>query len=676
MPDKKTVLPADAPGLGRRKFFGTVAVGAAGTAAAVAASSAALAQGADTSQTMSPPPPAPSGPAPVAGPPAAPARAIIGPPSSFLQVDEVGPVPKDMPVNVGKTGSDFMVDVLKTLDFDYCAVLPGSTFRALQESLINYGNNTSPELITCTNEDICTSFAHGYAKTAGKPMLALVHGVVGLQHCTMGLYNAWCDRVPMVVIVGNTGDAAGRASAGAEWAHSALDNGAFTRDFTKWDDQPLSLEHFAMSMVRAKTLATAVPTAPTLIVADNGLGESLMNGPGPYIPAFTLDVPPVGDADAVRQAAKMLAGATAPVILADRLVRSQAGMDNLVQLAETLGAPVIDIASRLNMPSQHPLNLSFASDEVLAKADVIIALEAVNLYGALHKYRDLPHRTYLPVIKPDTKVISISSHDLLMKSNFQDFDRYQPADLAIVGDGEATLPMLIEAVKQAGLGSAVSDRTNKMKSQTDALHKKLRHNATYGWNDSPISVPRLCAEIGYTLKNEDWALVSPQDFQSFWPTKLWNMTKYYQYNGGAGGYGIGYVPGASAGAALAHHNAGRIAVSISGDGELMMNPGALWTMAHHRIPLLTVMHNNRAWHQETMHVQRMADRHSRGITRAVIGTTMRDPDVDFAKLASSFGVWSQGPITDPNDLAPALQQALAVVKQGQPALLDVVSQGR
>jgi acetolactate synthase-1/2/3 large subunit len=146
--------------------------------------------------------------------------------------------------------------------------------------------------------------------------------------------------------------------------------------------------------------------------------------------------------------------------------------------------------------------------------------------------------------------------------------------------------------------------------------------------------------------------------------------------GGAGGYGVGYGAPAAVGAALANKKHGRLTVNIQNDGDLMYAPGVLWTAAHHRIPLLNVMHNNRAYHQELMHVQRMANRHNRGVTRAHIGTTIDDPNIDFAILAKGMGVYSEGPITDPKDLGPAIRRAVEVVKRGEPALVDVVTQPR
>jgi acetolactate synthase I/II/III large subunit len=154
------------------------------------------------------------------------------------------------------------------------------------------------------------------------------------------------------------------------------------------------------------------------------------------------------------------------------------------------------------------------------------------------------------------------------------------------------------------------------------------------------------------------------------------MTKFYQFIGGSGGYGEGYGAPSSTGAALANRKHGRITVAIQNDGDLMYSNGVLWTAAHHRIPLLSVMHNNRAYHQEVMHVQRMAARHQRGIEQAGVGTTLTDPNIDYAKVAQGMGVHAEGPVTDPKDLGPAIARALAVVKRGEPALVDVVTQPR
>jgi acetolactate synthase-1/2/3 large subunit len=570
------------------------------------------------------------------------------------------------------------VDVLKSLPLDYIATMPGSTFRGLHESIINYGNNKAPELLTCLHEEIAVGMGHGYAKVANKPMGALLHGVVGLQHGSMAIYNAWADRVPIYVMVGNT-LALEERRPGVEWTHSAQDNAAMVRDYTKWDDMPVSLPHFAESGVRAWRISMTPPFAPTVITVDGELAERAISEEAVAIPRLTRLTAPVGDPNAVMQAAKMLVGASNPVILVDRLVRTDEGMQSLVALAEALQAPVIDKGGRMNFPSRHPLNHTGSASALLHNADVVLGLEVNDLWGAVNNYRDRIVRESAPVMKSTAKLITISAADLLMHPNIQDFQRYQPADLAISGDGEATLPILVEAVKRSlPKPDAFADRGAKLKEAFNASLQRYRQAATYAWDASPISVARLCAEIYGQIEHENWALVSASQFQSDWPTKLWDFKHSWQHIGGAGGSGVGYTGPSSIGAALAHRDAGggRLPVSIMGDGEIMCCPGTFWTAAHHRIPLLMVMHNNRAYHQEVMHVQRMADRHGRGIDRAGIGTVIQDPNIDFAKMADSMGVWSTGPIEDPAKLGPALQQAIAVVKQGLPALVDVVCQPR
>jgi acetolactate synthase-1/2/3 large subunit len=261
----------------------------------------------------------------------------------------------------------------------------------------------------------------------------------------------------------------------------------------------------------------------------------------------------------------------------------------------------------------------------------------------------------------------------------QDLQRYPEVDLAIQADAEATLPSLIEAVKRQLTDArkrVFADRGAKLAVQRLQLLEQARSAAAYGWDASPISTARLCMELWAQIKDEDWSLVSTPNFVSNWPQRLWDMKKPYQFIGGGGGYGEGYGAPAATGAALANRKHGRLTVNIQNDGDLMYSNGVLWTAAHHRIPMLSVMHNNRAYHQEVMHVQRMAARHQRGVTSAAIGTTLTDPNIDYSKIAQGMGAYAEGPISDPKDLAPAIRRALAVVKRGEPALVDVLTQPR
>ena len=561
-----------------------------------------------------------------------------------------------------------MVDVLKSLGFEYVCANPGSSFRALHESIVNYGGNKGPELITCCHEEQSVAMADGYAKIEGKPLAVMAHSTVGLQHASMAIYNAYAGQMPAFIILGNTIDATARRP-GVEWLHSAQDAASMVRDYSKWDDLPISLAHFAESAMRAYRIAMTPPMGPVLLVADSDLQETpIESGAKLRIPKLTLNAPPAADANAVAEVAKLLVAAENPVLLADRAVRTPAGMKLLVELAETLQAPV----ASGKFPSRHPLNQA-GGRALIGNADLIVGLEVPDLWGAVNSFRDQLHRSSQPITKAGAKIISISASDLDIKSNYQYFERYPETDISIAADAEATLPYLIEACKRlitADRKRAIEERGKRWAAAHEQGIERARTEATYGWDSTPISTARMAAEIWNVIKDKDWSLVGGT------PSRLWNVDKYYQTISGGGAAGVGYGAPASVGAALANRKYGRLSVSIQNDGDLMYAPCVLWTAAHHRIPLLSVMHNNRAYHQEVMHIQRMANRHQRGITNAGIGTAITDPNVDYATVARGMGVHGEGPITDPKDLGPALRRALEIVQRGEPALVDVVTQPR
>ncbi len=582
-------------------------------------------------------------------------------------------------ITVDRPGSDFMVDCLKSLNFEYLCANPGNSFRSLHESLINYGGNKAPEFITCCHEESAVAMGHGYAKIEGKPLMVCVHGTVGLQHASMAIYDAFCDRVPVYVILGNFPDAAMRFGQ-VDWTHSAQDPAAMIRDFVKWDDQPVSLQHFAESSIRAYKIATTPPMMPVALVAGHELQEDpIADGANLSVPKLTMSSPPAGDSSAVDEAARMLVAAENPVLVTDRVARTPEGLARMIELAELLQAPVVDRNGRMNFPTRHALNHTERAGAAVGSADLVMGLELTDFWSAVHSVRGIRNPVVQSAVKPGTKFISVTSNDLYLKSNYQDFQRYQPVDLAIAADAQATLPSLIESVKQQmndDRRRAFADRGAKHASAHQQTMQMQREAATAAWDASPISTARLSAELWAQIKNEDWSLVSNCQFVSRWPLRLWDFSKHYHYIGGEGGYGVGYGAPASVGAALANKKHGRLTVSIQNDGDLMFAPGVLWTAAHHRIPLLIIMHNNRAYHQELMQVQIMANEHNRGITRASIGSVLTDPAIDYAKLAQGMAVHSEGPISDPNDLGPAIKRAIEIVKNGEPALVDVLTQPR
>jgi acetolactate synthase-1/2/3 large subunit len=410
--------------------------------------------------------------------------------------------------------------------------------------------------------------------------------------------------------------------------------------------------------------------APVVIVADSELQEApIADRAKLRVPKLTLASPPAGEPGAVAEVAKLLVAAENPVILADRAVRSDAGMKLLVELAETIQAPVV--AGKF--PTRHPLSLG-GGRGVIRNADVILALEVPDFWGAVNNTRDQQEKSVQPLTKKGAKLVSITANDLNIKSNYQDFERYTEVDIALAADPEATLPSLIEACKRLitpDRKRALEERGKKLAVAHEQGMEQARTAATYAWDASPISVARLYAELWDVIKDKDWALAGGAG-----GSRLWNIDKHYRTISGGGAAGVGYSAPASVGAALAHRKHGRLVVSVQNDGDLMYAPGVLWTAAHHRIPLMSVMHNNRAYHQEVMHVQRMANRHQRGITNAAIGTTITDPNIDYATVARGLGIHGEGPITDPKDLGPALRRGVEIAQRGEPVLVDVVTQPR
>ena len=576
---------------------------------------------------------------------------------------------------IPRPGSDFMVDVIKSLNVEYVAANPGSSFRSLHESVVNYGGNKSPELITCLHEESSVAIAHGYAKAAGKPMAVMAHGSVGFQHAAMAVYNAWCDRVPVIMFGGNGIDADKRRP-GTEWSHSVQDPALLLRDYVKWDDAPGSLQHFAESTVRAYRVATTGQMGPVVIMADIDLQEDAIHGKPPSIPKLRPTLPLQGDTGALQEAAKLLLNAKNPVIMADRAARNQDGVKALVKLAESLQAPVVDLGGRMNFPNTHHLCLSDQKRALVRDADVILMLEVYDPWGQVNGLSD-PFKTVRPEAKADVKIITIGMNDVSIRSNYQDFQRFLSVEMAIPGEAQASMPVLTDYILKnttSAQKTSFEARRELMKKRWEKQLQDAKEGAALGWDAAPISTARLAMETFEVIKNEPWCLAVSDRIA--WARKLWPTTQYHQMLGGSGGQGVGYGLPASVGAALANKSLGRMTVTFQPDGDLLYAPGALWTAAHHKIPLLMVMHNNGGYYQEVMHLQRMASLHNRRTDQAWIGNSLRNPDIDFAKIAQGMGVWAEGPIKDPSQLKGALQRALAEVKQGRPALLDVVCQAR
>jgi acetolactate synthase-1/2/3 large subunit len=550
-------------------------------------------------------------------------------------------------------GSDFMVDVIRSLGIEYAACNPGSSFEGLHESIINYGNNTMPELITCCHEESAVAMAHGYGKIESKPMLALLHGTIGVQHAAMAIYNAYCDRTPILMIAGN-GDGVP--------THNAIDPAVVVRDYVKWDHQPETLAEFGQTLIRAYKLAMTPPMAPVLVVMNTKIQQAAM-AQNMAIPKLVMPKPPSADIGSLREVAKMLVAAQNPKVNAGRLARTPNGITLLVELAEMLQMPVNVGGDRVNFPSRHPL-----AGNGDGQPDLMLGLE--------------PGGGFFPAgdgAPASAKRVNISSMEFLATHNFNVLGYAGSGDMVLGGDGEASLPDLTEEVRKLvtpDMKRRFEERGKKHAEANRRARESAVERAQLGWDASPIAMGRVCAELWPLIQNEDWSLVSPQTFAGGWPNRLWNIDKHYRFIGEQGAGGMGYGAPASVGAALANKKYGRLSINLQTDGDLNYAPGVLWTAAHHKIPMLSIMHNNRGYHQEVMFIAQQASLRNRGQDRAHIGTRLIDPNIDYAMMAKTYGMHGEGPITDPKDLAAVLKRSVERVKQGEPVLIDVVTQPR
>ena len=584
-------------------------------------------------------------------------------------------VPAAPPSDGRRYGSDVVVDLLQHYDIPYVALNPGSSFRGLHDSLVNYGAN-QPEMILCQHEEIAVGMAHGYAKASGKPMAAIVHDVVGLLHSCMAIYYAYIDRAP-VLVLGATGPLnEARRRPRIDWIHTANVQGSAVRDYTKWDDQPASVDGIPGSFARAYRVAMTEPQGPVYLCYDAQLQEDPIDReiglPDPD--AARAPTRMAADPTALRCVAEMLLAAERPVIMAEFLGRDHDAFDALVRLAESLSVPVYDVRARLNFPTQHPLNMT--GTDILAEADLILALDVRDFERATTRL-DSTSRTIVPIVRPDCKFVEIGFADLELSSWSMDYGRLQETCLSVLGDTSLAVPALTDqALELLGKDGArrerIAARGREIAGRHAAARAGWRRQAREDWDASPMTTARLASEVWEAIKAEDWVLTA--NTLEDWAPRLWDFDRAYRHPGKA--LGTATQIGISLGVALAHKGTGRLVVDIQPDGDLMFDAGALWVAAKHEIPFLIVMYNNRAYYNDWEHQIRMARHRKTPLERANIGMDMRGPAPDFAKLAQSMGWYGEGPIEDPSDVGPALRRAIGQVKEGRPALVDTVTRFR
>ena len=630
------------PDLERREFLKGVATGAA-----------ALAAPSGQAQRVAPADAAPSAPPPS--------------PASLAR-DAGGAAPQSSPETlVRHPGSDLMVQTLKELGIEFVAANPGSSFEGLQESLVNYGTppNTMPELITALHEESAVDMANGYAKAQGKPMCALLHGTLGLQHAAMAIYQAYYAGTPLLLLAGRDD--------GFIQAHTANDMAAIVRSFTKWDAQPKTLPECLDALQEAYRQALTPPTGPALVIIDTELQKQEAGNLA--VPRYRPPLIEGLDPASAREIAGRLVSAANPRIAVGQL-RTAEGVREAIELAELVGAVATTAATSgpMSFPQRHRLCGPGASPTY----DFTLALETGSPDVAL--------------VGPRIAAIAAARDKLGIGFGGLRGNRAPGAAPAPPGsstgrripiDAEASLPELLRAVRSLMTPSrerliaarsqkhAAANRAAAVRAVRAAIEEKR-----IGWDARPISTARVYAELWPHIMNEDWCLASPSAFSGAHHRELWAHDRPYSYLGPQGAGGMGYGAGACAGAALAARGRGRLVINVQTDGDLNYAPGVLWTAVHHRLPLLTVMHNNRAWHQEFMFLEFMAGARGRGTDRAHIGSTLREPYIDYKKMAEGYGMAGEGPIEQPELLEAAFRRGVSSVKRGEPYLIDVITQPR
>lgn len=571
-------------------------------------------------------------------------------------------------------GSDLMVDALCELGVEYLALNPGATLRGFHESLVASGRLP---MILALHENVAVGIAHGYAKTTGRAMAVALHDLVGLQTGSMALFNAYLDMVPMLVLGGSGPADASRRRPWIDWIHAASDQGAFVRPFVKWDDQPSSLPATVHAIARGLDVANAFPCGPAYVTLDAGAQEDVLEdaaGGNPlWSPRTRLArraASTVPDAE-LATVAEALVTARRPLLLADNSGRTAAGYAALIRLAETLGAPVVDLGGRHNFPNTHWADAAGPHWQRLAEADVVLSIDARDPYWSLAR-TDVAGRDFTWVPGPDATVFVLSGSALLERAPLHRSPAlWDRAAALLPADSALALPRLAEIVAELVRGTDSAARDERIAALKAAAEPPSVRRARVARTDSgPISPTRLAVGTYDAVADGPWQLAFGALYGRVRAT--WDMPEWNCYLGVSGGGGLGYGVPASMGCALAHRDDDTLVVDLQPDGDFLYTASALWTAAAQSLPLLVVMANNRTYNQDRMHQSEIGAARGRG-TDVAPGIDIDQPPVDFAALARAQGVEAFGPVQDAAELDTTLARAAAIVRtQRRPVLVDAV----
>jgi acetolactate synthase I/II/III large subunit len=562
-------------------------------------------------------------------------------------------------------GSDAIVDLLAEAGIEHIAFNPGASFRGIHDSLVHAANG--PSIALCLHEAVSVAVAQGYAKAAGRPMAVLLHDVVGLQNASMAIYNAWCDRAPMLLLGGTGPRSKPRRRPWIDWVHTASVQANVIRDFVKWDDEPYDMGSVPESFARGLTTATAAPQGPVYLCYDTSLQEDRL--PEDYGPAgldgYATPSDPSPSGEDVDAMLDVLRDARRPIILAGYSGHSERSFAALGELAERIGAAVIDAGVRLALPSDHPLNAT-GVDELLSEADVVLALDVDDLAGPL------AGRLTGPSERDGPALLNVATGHLKLRGWSDDHQPLVRARMHVTSTAPAAVDALLRRLSETASPAGAKDRRRALAERIATARATRRQAAAAAEEEDAVPLERLMVEVDRALRGTAFTLTNattePLD------PRLWTLRQPRQALGWAGGGGLGYGVGAAVGAALAN---GREVISavLQADGDLLYVPGALWTAAHLRLPVLVVVHNNRQYANTVGHAARIAHARGRSAERRHVGAALTEPEVDLDGVACSFGVWSSGPVRDVEMLRARLAEAIEHVQSGRPALVNVITPG-
>jgi thiamine pyrophosphate-dependent acetolactate synthase large subunit-like protein len=571
----------------------------------------------------------------------------------------VSETPKPPTSNMRLFGSDPMAAMLRELGMEYIALTPGASFRGLHDSLVNYLGNADPQLLLCIHEESSVSIAHGWTRVTGKPMAVALHSNVGLMHGTMAIFNAWCDRVP-ILLLGAVGpmDTVHRRP-WVDWIHTASDLGALVRGYTKWDNQPASVPAALEALVRAHQIAITEPKGPVFVCLDATTQELPIETKieMPDLKRFRPPEPAEPSPGQLAETVAILKAAKHPLILMGRVSRTRADWDKRVKLAERLGAAVLtDLKTGATFPTSHPLHpyppglyVSPEAGHLVREADAILALDWVDVGGTL--------RQACAGAMPSAKIIHCSVDQYVHNGYSMDYQALPPSDVTMLASPDRLVDRLLGELPANATPAKPPVRAAVPQAGPDAV-------------DGRISVQALArVTTGALAAHKPAYLRLPLG----WPGDCCRFDDPLDYVGFDGGGGIGSGPGMAVGSALALRDAGsdRLPVAVLGDGDYLMGLTALWTAVHYRIPLLVLVSNNESFFNDELHQERIARIRGRPVENRSIGLRMSDPPNDLAMLARGQGAIGFGPIRSIDELEKAIAQAVEKTKGGAVCVIDV-----